>query len=462
MITDEQIQNNLHTDFEREFARQALNSEVNVYTQAERDALTPEAPQIVFNSDTLAFEAWDGAAWGALSNGALEVRLSDAENNIGVNSLRDAVNGGYAYFNMVGGVGDVYTDETGVDVGASTGLTYNAANDYYTGDSAGDASTLLIQSNTTDGSTTFVDAGGAKTITVNGDVQHDTDQSQFGSSAILFDGTGDYLTLPDSEDWNIADGSYSIDFWMRPSAISVRTIMGQCSATTGASDYGWCLRLVNASRMDLVYTTNGTNIVARNFVVSLAINTWYHVAMTFDGAGNIELFIDGTSAGTFAYGTIFNSTRPLAIGGNSDGTDLFAGHLDEIRIVKGSNLFPTNFTPPTVAYSALGFYGNMDLRSIDFSSGLASVSYVRPVVLWEPVEASTLNTDFIFEVSRDSGTTWEVVTLEADATFTGAVDILIADEVDITGQPAGATTTYRVRVLNDKNIRLHGVYLQWR
>ena len=35
-----------------------------------------------------------------------------------------------------------------------------------------------------------------------------------GNSA-AFDGTGDYLSLADSEDWNFGSGDFTIDFWIR-------------------------------------------------------------------------------------------------------------------------------------------------------------------------------------------------------------------------------------------------------
>ena len=82
--------------------------------------------------------------------------------------------------------------------------------------SADEHAILLIPSDTTDGSTVFEDKSGiAHQITANGDVHHSTTQSKFGSSAIYFDGNGDYLSIPDSEDWNFGSGDFTIDFWVR-------------------------------------------------------------------------------------------------------------------------------------------------------------------------------------------------------------------------------------------------------
>jgi len=53
------------------------------------------------------------------------------------------------------------------------------------------------------------------TVTAYGNAQIDTAQSKFGGASGLFDGAGDYLSTPDSEDWNFGSGDFTIDFWVR-------------------------------------------------------------------------------------------------------------------------------------------------------------------------------------------------------------------------------------------------------
>ena len=80
---------------------------------------------------------------------------------------------------------------------------------------------LLIHSNTTDGSTTFVDSsvgGSTHTITANGDVHHETDQAKFGASSIQFDGTGDFFSIPSSSDFAFGTENFTIDFWVYENA----------------------------------------------------------------------------------------------------------------------------------------------------------------------------------------------------------------------------------------------------
>ena len=48
-------------------------------------------------------------------------------------------------------------------------------------------------------------------VTVNGNPQINN-TAKF-SQAGYFDGTGDYLEIADSDDWNFGTGNFTIDFW---------------------------------------------------------------------------------------------------------------------------------------------------------------------------------------------------------------------------------------------------------
>ncbi|MFB3885601.1 MAG: chitobiase/beta-hexosaminidase C-terminal domain-containing protein [Thermodesulfobacteriota bacterium] len=79
----------------------------------------------------------------------------------------------------------------------------------------------LLHMNGADGSTTFTDdaPGGSHTWTAYGDAQIDTSQSKFSGASGLFDGSGDYLSSPDSDDWYWGTGDFTIDFWVRFAAL---------------------------------------------------------------------------------------------------------------------------------------------------------------------------------------------------------------------------------------------------
>ncbi|MBT6515561.1 MAG: hypothetical protein HOK65_12415, partial [Crocinitomicaceae bacterium] len=50
-------------------------------------------------------------------------------------------------------------------------------------------------------------------MTPNGTAQIDTAQKKFGTGSILLNGSGNFLSAPDSDDFNFASGDFTIDFW---------------------------------------------------------------------------------------------------------------------------------------------------------------------------------------------------------------------------------------------------------
>ena len=64
----------------------------------------------------------------------------------------------------------------------------------------------------------------------------------------------------------------------------------------------------------------------------LAVNTWTHLALTFDGS-TLRLYVNGVLNNSKAVtGTLPTSSNPLQIGGNAIYGDHFAGKIDEIRV----------------------------------------------------------------------------------------------------------------------------------
>ena len=54
------------------------------------------------------------------------------------------------------------------------------------------------------------ESAGAHTLTGGGDVQRSADEKKFGASSLYFDGDGDYISVPDSDDWDFGPGEASL------------------------------------------------------------------------------------------------------------------------------------------------------------------------------------------------------------------------------------------------------------
>ena len=83
--------------------------------------------------------------------------------------------------------------------------------------------------------------------------------------------------------------------------------------------------------------------------ITLAANTWYHVAVTWDGT-TLRFFVNGVIGTTHTGVTITPSTNQVIVGGTGPGASgLFTGYIDDLRITKGVARYTANFTPPTAA-----------------------------------------------------------------------------------------------------------------
>lgn len=192
-----------------------------------------------------------------------------------------------------------------------------------------------------------------KTVTAYGNAQIDTAQYKVGSASGLFDGNGDYLTVPDSDDWYFT-GDFTIRFKYRfnvlPSSGSYVRVVCQTQSTNEL----WNLYFGNSSGtyyMAYLVATGGDYpiYVLRN-TGSLSTNTWYDIQ--FNRSGNdFRIFLEGNQLGAVETNSspIGNKSSVLYIGKDNIYNGYINGWVDELEIVKGIARNTTNFTPSTTA-----------------------------------------------------------------------------------------------------------------
>jgi len=382
-----------------------------------------------------------------VGGGASQAEVDNLKTNLAINTLNDVIVEGRTVFEMIDQVADAFTDETGIDTVASLNESYNAAGDYYSPVTASSAN-MLLHCDGTDGSTTFTDATGNHTATSFGDAQIDTAQSKFGGASGLFDGTGDYVSVPDSDDFNFTDDA-TVDFWIRPTSTAARYDL--INAHNG-SNLGWGLSMLAGGAIILLIDNIGYDTTA-----TLTAGVWSHIAFTKSGTTS-RLFVDGVLDRTDTIIDPADVALDLEIG-RLGVANYFNGHMDEIRVLKGTAAWTTGFTPPTSAYSLPAT--NMTLISVGFTADTAP-THARLTVLFDPVDAVTLNTDLIFSVSIDDGTTFATATMEYVQDYTADIRILTCDEIDLSGITSGTEVVIKAVTANEKDLKIHGWVVQWR
>jgi Concanavalin A-like lectin/glucanases superfamily len=192
--------------------------------------------------------------------------------------------------------------------------------------------------------TSFIDEKG-HTITVGGNTALSTTKSRTGGYSAYFDGSGDYLSIPDSDEWHFGAGDFTVECWFNIGATPspYYFLAGQWN---GPGFYGWEL-VANTTSVVFGYTADGSTDSYASVATTISLNTWYHVA--FSRRGNVMYIgVNGQILGSPAITTtLANVSAPLYIGMNQNGGAwAINGHIDDLRITKGVGRYTTHFVPP--------------------------------------------------------------------------------------------------------------------
>lgn len=172
-----------------------------------------------------------------------------------------------------------------------------------------------------------------------GNAQISTSVKKFGTGSLAFDGTGDWLAIPSSQNISFGTGNFTTEAWVYvPSTASANPIIciGDDFGATGVLFY-------ITSGAKLAVFGGNASIVAGTTNVST--NTWHHVAWVRSGTTN-TIYLNGTSEGTATNSVAW--TGAVRIGAElfngSTGAQL-NGYIDDLRITKGVARYTANFTP---------------------------------------------------------------------------------------------------------------------
>ena len=186
----------------------------------------------------------------------------------------------------------------------------------------------------------IVDSTTENNLVTVGDTKLSTAVTKFNKSAMYFDGTGDYVLIPDATNL-LLSGDFTVEAWVYTSSFTGNpTIL-----TIGTEAAGRTIFFFNSDgkiRFD-VYGSSGTTGYT---TVVPTINTWNHIAFTRSGSV-VNGFVNGVLAGTttgVSTATWGNVTR-AAIGADGSLSSLLTGYIDDLRITKGVARYASTFTP---------------------------------------------------------------------------------------------------------------------
>ena len=170
--------------------------------------------------------------------------------------------------------------------------------------------------------------------------------------ALYFDGSNDYINVPNHADWDFAGGDFTIDFWINFQTLPVASTSyiinhrvgdtRQHVLALGTANQLWWFAKSDLSGLDFAVTRT----------LAVVQDTWHHLALIREG-NDFKMYFDGQQQGAADTDTndwanfgVFNIGRHIT--GFGYLTDAL---MDEFRISKGIARWTSNFTPETGPYT---------------------------------------------------------------------------------------------------------------
>ena len=158
------------------------------------------------------------------------------------------------------------------------------------------------------------------------------------NTAISFDGSNEFVEIPHSTDYQVADGT--VQFWFKANDITQNADLFSKDHTGFGTGGHLTLSLTNDGHVKVrLQSMTQSKFVESNS--TLTNDVWHHVAFSF-GSGGMKLYVDGALADTDSFsGGIGGNVEPIALGAGTTSSSqgavtpinkFFEGELDEVAI----------------------------------------------------------------------------------------------------------------------------------
>lgn len=198
----------------------------------------------------------------------------------------------------------------------------------------------------------FVDSSSSNlTLTAASGVQNTFSPYRHGGYSAFF-GTGvEYLSVAPDASFTFGTGDFTIEGWAYLLATGDRGFFQQATSLFPTSSVNsLAVQTVASGTKWAIYAGNTQHIAA---TATYSLNQWYHWAMVRESSVT-KLYIDGVEVISISDTTNYTGTY-FGIGqlyGTGVGNNL-NGYLTDVRVIKGTALYTSAFTPPTERLTAV-------------------------------------------------------------------------------------------------------------
>jgi hypothetical protein len=226
---------------------------------------------------------------------------------------------------------------------------------------------VVLLNNTNGG---IVDQHGTNVLETVGNTQLAPEQPFAGSYySNYFDGTGDYLTGASNTNLAMGTGQYTVEFWIYFTTV---TATNEIFRTSTDSTSGRLAIYYSAGSLQLT-ATGGAGATSASYTFSAG--QWYHVAGSRDSSNNQRLFVNGALLATATSTNDYSQTGFTLGAGQGSGN--VNGYVSNLRLVRGTAVYTTAFTPSTTPLTAIANTSLLTCQSnkfIDNSTNAISIT----------------------------------------------------------------------------------------
>jgi len=174
-----------------------------------------------------------------------------------------------------------------------------------------------------------------------------------GGSGYFPGATASFLSLAQDTAFDFGTGEFTVEALVYPLATTQQAIVGKW---TGTGQVAWILQInPGSSNVQFAYGNNGSFSANVTFSGATGSNRWSHIAVTRSGT-SVRAFVNGVQVGTTqTISANMTATNANLVVGKvqSDNNNAFNGYISNLRVVKGTAVYISNFTTPTAPVTAI-------------------------------------------------------------------------------------------------------------
>jgi Concanavalin A-like lectin/glucanases superfamily/SPRY domain len=264
--------------------------------------------------------------------------------------------------------------------------------------------------------------------------------------------TSQYLNVASNAAFGYGTGDFTIEGWHY--------------ATASGTSYLFDQRTSTSQVVPALYISGGSYTVYINGAIPLTAGTvvtnqWVHWALV-KSSGTTKLYLNGISVGSFSDSNNYINS-PFTIGNVWSGTTYaWAGYLSNVRVVKGTAVYTSNFTPSSTPLTAISGTSLLTLQNstiIDNSTNAFSITNNGSIT-------TSTATPFVANIAGDAsgnGNSWQTNNINystVGTTYDSMTDVPTLTSATVanypTLNPLSNTSTLAGANLDATNIVLSG------